>query len=108
MHKRCKKEVVAVFAGTTTELLNFFPVDPMMAQVSHDPELSYKNYEEGDSDEGKKLYNLFFAFKHDGCLRKAVAPPTSLTEFSPMSLTEFERAVLYSHPLFHTINNQVP
>ena len=92
LRERRKKEVVAVFAGTTAELSNFFPVDPPMAQVSRAPKLSYKNYEEGDSDKGKKLYAPFFALNTIGCLRKAVAPPTSLTEF--------ERAALYGRPLF--------
>ena len=100
LRERRKKEVVAVFAGTTPELSNSFPVDPPMAQVSRDPKLFYKNYEEGDSDKGKKLYNPFFALNTIGCLRKAVAPSTSLTEFSPLGLTEFERAALYGRPLF--------
>ena len=100
LRERRRKEVVAVFAGTTAKLSNFFPADPPTAQVSRDPELSYKNYEEGDSDKGKKLYDPFFALNTIGCLRKAVAPSTSSTEFSPLGLTEFERAALYGRPLF--------
>ena len=100
LRERRKKEVVAVFAGTTPNLSNFFPVNPPMAQVSRDPKLFYKNYVEGDSDKGKKLYDPFFALNTIGCLRKAVAPSTSLTEFSPLGLTEFERAALYGRPLF--------
>ena len=100
LRERRRKEVVAVFAGTTAKLSNFFPADPPTAQVSRDPELSYKNYEEGASDKGKKLYDPFFALNTIGCLRKAVAPSTSSTEFSPLGLTEFERAALYGRPLF--------
>ena len=100
LRERRNKEVVAVFAGTTAKLSNFFPGDPPMAQVSRDPKLTYKNYEEGDSDKGKKLYDPFFALNTIGCLRKAVAPSTSLREFPPLSLTEFERAALYGRPLF--------
>ena len=102
LRERRKKEVVAVFAGTTAKLSNFFPSDAPMAQVSRDPKVTYKNYEEGDSDsdKGKKLYDPFFALNTIGCLRKAVAPSTSLTEFPPLSLTEFERAALYGRPLF--------
>ena len=100
LRERRNKEVVAVFAGTTAKLSNFFPVDPPMAQVSRAPKLTYKNYEEGDSDKDKKLYDPFFALNTIGCLRKAAAPPTSLTEFPPLSLTEFERAALYGRPLF--------
>ena len=100
LRERRRKEVVAVFAGTTAKLSNLFPADPPTAQVSRDPELSYKNYEEGGSDKGKKLYDPFFALNTIGCLRKAVAPSTSSTEFSPLGLTEFERAALYGRPLF--------
>lgn len=59
LRRERKQKIVAVFAGTTAKLANFFPPDPPKEAVSRLPEVIYKNCAEGQLDKTTKLFPPF-------------------------------------------------
>jgi hypothetical protein len=89
-HTFCKRrptQVVAVFAGTTSHLSNFFAKDPPASNVSRNPRNVYWN------DQGRDLqvYPPFFCICTIGCYHDV--PETNLR-------TDFEKGAMYGRPLF--------
>ena len=98
-----RSKIVAVFCGTTSSLLNFYPsdvVDPSGA--SRDPTIQYKNYEskgtttdrDVQAEKERKLYPPFCQLHTIGCLRLVCA------EKLRKPGTELEAAAAYGRPLF--------
>lgn len=89
------QHVVAVFAGTTAKLSNFFPADPPPAGPSRDTQKHYKNFIENESNsESTSLYPPFFQLYTISCLRKVQVKGTASVE--PI----FPDAAVYGRPLF--------
>ena len=94
LRQKRKNEVVAVFAGTTARLTNFYPSDIPPQSVSRLPDKDYWNYSSKSGDKTTKLYPPFFALNTIGCLIKRV--DTNDTEDS----VTLDTAAQYGRPLF--------
>lgn len=90
--------VVAVFAGTTARLTNFFPPDPPKETVSRVPTKFYKNCAEGEPDKTSKLFPPFFALNTVGCLESS-SSATQASNSQPEDV-KLETAVSYGRPMF--------
>jgi len=90
------EHVLAVFAGTTAALTNFFPPDPPRMEFSRLAGKSFKNYnpEKPELEAEKKLYQPFFELNTIGCL------VNFLSSDAKSSMTELQVATLYGRPLF--------
>jgi len=84
--------VVAVFAGTTAKLSNFFPRDEPVGGTSRVSERAYKNYDhkKPTHELDKTLFDPFFRLHTIGCLQQS----------SPTENTDFARAAMYGRPMF--------
>lgn len=89
---RTTKQVVAVFAGTTSKLANFY-FETAPSGFSRDPDVTYVNWK------GKtgptKVYDPFYRICTMGCFQKDAPPDDDLS-----LLSDFERAAFYGRPLF--------
>ncbi len=109
------KEMVAVFAGTTSKLAYFDNGTPPSQGFSRNPEATYVNWVDGeDKNNPTKQYDPFFCICNMGCLHEDVpgdadgpgdgkrtgdadGPDDEQSNRKP---TDFERAALMGRPLF--------
>lgn len=89
-----KKRIVAVFAGTTSKLTNFFVEKPSTRSSRDIPGTYYP-------EEGTKLYNPFFELTTSGA-GKNDPPGTHQDVVS----TEFRNSIRFGRPLFHVMNKE--
>ena len=87
------KNVVAVFSGTSTALVNYFK-EPRESSTSRDA--GTKKYYE----EGKLLYPAFIHFSTGGLFRPETAPTV------PNGNTDYFNAIPYGRPLFPALNGK--
>ena len=87
-------QVVAVFAGTSAKVLNFYPGDPPPTTSSRCAKTHYVNCAENVPDSATGRYGPFFMLNTIACLRQN--PRQNRAE----SETEFDVAALYGRPLF--------
>ena len=99
LRKQRKVPVVAVFAGTTVELSNFFPPDPPRRSVSRSATVTYVNYKAGEGDK-KMLYPPFFELNTMSCLRGMEQETLRSTSAVVSTESQFPEAVIYGRPLF--------
>ena len=99
LRKKRKAQVVAVFAGTTVQLSNFFPPDPPRRSVSRSATITYVNYKAGEGDK-KMLYPPFFELNTMSCLRGMEQETLRSTSAVVSTESQFPEAVIYGRPLF--------
>lgn len=98
--RACRNEkVVAVFAGTTAKLSNFYPPDPPARGVSRNEEVTYVNFKAGE-DDMKELYPPFFLLHTIGCLNGSTDATTTATQKDDARDPGFRSALIYGRPLF--------
>jgi hypothetical protein len=85
------KQVVAVFAGTTSKLAYLYS-DSAPSGFSRDPNDVYWNWKEGNDSSPTKRYDPFYLLCTIGCFRDDA--PTS------GDLSDFRRAAYFGRPLF--------
>ena len=99
LRKQRNVHVVAVFAGTTAKLSNFFPPDPPMHGDSRKARVTYVNYKAGEGDK-KMLYTPFFELNTISCLRGMEQETLRSTSAVVSTKSQFPEAVIYGRPLF--------
>ena len=104
LRKQRNVHVVAVFAGTTAKLSNFFPPDPPRQGASRKARVTYVNYKAGDAD-NKMLYPPFFELNTISCLRKEKQETLSSSSAPLSKESQFPDAVIYGRPLFAYYSN---
>ena len=94
-------DIVAVFAGTTLKLSNFYKMDPPPTGLSRSERATYKNYDKDDAaaERDKIPYLPFFELHTISCLRHLSTPKEK-------SMNEFEQAVMYGRPMFAYYQSQ--
>lgn len=96
------KHVVAVFAGTTSHLTNFYDTDLPAAAFSRDPQKTFWNYKENQNNDSKlKVYPPFFHICTIGCYRANIMPDSQEVQtVNKTTTSDFEIAAYYGRPLF--------
>jgi hypothetical protein len=107
--KRDKIHVVAVFAGTTSHLTNFYGKDYPPTLYSRDSKTDYVNYNRNSANEPStlKVYPPFFRICTMGCYHNDIPSmsaeiPSTGTEVLPAynEWSDFQKSALYGRPLF--------
>eukprot|EP00523_Entomoneis_sp_CCMP467_P010980 CAMPEP_0168740126 /NCGR_PEP_ID=MMETSP0724-20121128/11816_1 /TAXON_ID=265536 /ORGANISM="Amphiprora sp., Strain CCMP467" /LENGTH=762 /DNA_ID=CAMNT_0008787547 /DNA_START=299 /DNA_END=2587 /DNA_ORIENTATION=- len=88
LDRKDRKKIVAIFAGTTSRLTNFYVERPTTAFSRNAPSEYYEN-------KGKQLYSPFFHFSTIGAGKN--------DDPRPADNTDFRRSIKYGRPLFHVL-----
>jgi hypothetical protein len=92
-------QVVAVFAGTSSGLANFYRDIPAVTQNSRDSESTY-------IESGPKLFEPFFDLCTMGLFVKRTQPQLVPADKNDAKESDYDRAVPYGRPLFALLKQQ--
>ncbi len=101
LRQKREKQIVAVFAGTTSKLANIYE-DVVTTRISRDTDTEYVNYRENSPNNNpSKIYDPFFRICTMGCYRNESPPLTSAVDVS-----DLQRAAYFGRPLFAYLAKQ--
>jgi hypothetical protein len=94
LRQKREKQIVAVFAGTTSKLANFY--EDVTTGTSRDTEAEYVNFSESSPNTNpSKIYDPFFRICTIGCYRNESPPLTTV-----VGVSDLQRAAYFGRPLF--------